>query len=304
MAVGRLAALLRRDRTDVVQTHLFYPSLLGLAAATVARTPTKLVTRHHSDFTTTFRRPVHRQLDRLQARWADRVLAASAAVKRDMVRYERVPAEKITVARYGYDFDRLRPRLSAADRDGLRDDLGGRDRTIVATIERLSLSKGHRYLFEAAAKLIIRHPELVFVLAGTGPLEADLRALAEQHGLGDHVKFLGWRADAWAVIEASDLVVHPTLHEAFCSVIIESMALERPLVATDIAAAPEQIDDGESGILVPSRDPDAIVDAVERVLAGRDAARRMGLEARRRVVERFNFPKMMALYESIYEELL
>lgn len=303
-ATLRLRRLLRQERIDVVQTHLFYPSLLGLVAAAGARTPVKLVTRHHSDFTTTFHHPIHRRLDRLQAMWADRVLAASDAVKRDMIRYERVPADKITVARYGYDFDRLRPHLRCDERERLRAELGGTDRVIVATIARLSPSKGHQYLFRAAARLIPRHPELIFVLAGTGPLRNHLEALAQQAGIADQVRFLGWRSDAWSIIEASDLVVHPTLHEAFCSVIVESMALERPLIATDIAAAREQIDDGETGVIVPPRDALAIEEAVERVLLQPARFQVMGVEARRRVVDRFNFPRMMAHYERIYEDVL
>jgi glycosyltransferase involved in cell wall biosynthesis len=304
MAALRLQVLLRREHIDLVQTHSFYPSLIGLIAATLAGTPAKLVTRHHSDFTTIFNRPIHRQVDRLQALWSDRTLAASAAVKRDMIRYEHVPEAKITVARYGYDFGLLRPRLSPAERDRMRDELGGRDRIIVATIARLSLEKGHRYLLEAATRLVRRRPQLLFVLVGTGPLDEELQRVARTSDLDGHVRFMGWRSDAWSIIEASDLVVHPTLHEAFCSVIVEAMALERPLVATDVAAAPEQIDDGQTGILVLGRDPSAIEAAIDRILSDSDAARRMGLEARRRVVERFNFPKMMGIYESIYDDVL
>lgn len=302
LAVARLAALLRSEQVDILQTHLFWPSLLGLAAGALARTPAKLVTRHHSDFTTTFERPVHRRLDRLQALWSDRVLAASAAVKRDMIRYESVPADRIVVARYGYDFTTLRPQLSQTRRAELRRQLGATDRTVVATVARLSESKGHRYLFEAMVGSIAAHPDLLLLLVGTGPLEADLRLLASELGIADHVRFLGWRSDATSIMEAADLVVHPSLHEAFCSVIIESMALERPLVATDVAAAREQIDHGETGLIVPPRDPRALRAAIEQVLADAEAASAMGRLARERVVERFNFPRMMALYERLYSE--
>jgi glycosyltransferase involved in cell wall biosynthesis len=304
VAVLRLRSLLRRERIDVVQTHLFYPSIIGLIAAAAAGTPVKLVTRHHSDFTTTFHHPVHRQLDRLQAHWADRVLAASDAVKLDMIRYEKVPPDKITVTRYGYDFNRLQPCLSSERRVLLRAQLGGHQRVIVATVARLSPSKGHRYLLQAARGLVARHPELIFVWVGTGPLRSELQALVDGAGLTDHVRILGWRDDAWSIIEASDLVVHPTLHEAFCSVIIESMALERPVVATDVAAAREQIDDNQTGLIVPSRNPEAIEAAVEQVLAHPEQSRRMGVDARASVVARFNFPKMMDLYESIYDDVL
>lgn len=304
MAVARLVRVLRAEQVDILQTHLFWPSLLGLSAGSIARTPVKLVTRHHSDFTTTFNRPIHRRLDRMQALWADQVLAASAAVKRDMIRYEKVPADRIVVTRYGYDFEALRPKLSPEHRAELRHELGGHDRTIIATIARLSPSKGHRYFFQALVELIKTYPELLVLLAGSGPLEADLRRLASDLGIGDHVRFLGWRSDVRSIIEASDLVVHPSLHEAFCSVIIESMALERPLVATDVAAAPEQVDHGETGLLVPPRDPEMLRVAIQEVLNNSDSASAMGGLARERVVDRFNFPRMMRLYEEVYRSAL
>ena len=100
------------------------------------------------------------------------------------------------------------------------------------------------------------------------------------------------------------VIVHASLHEAFCSVIIESMALGRPLVATDIAAAPEQVDDGESGLLVPARDGVTLAAAVVKLLEQPQWAAELGEEAQRRVRDRFNFPRMMQLYESIYDELL
>jgi glycosyltransferase involved in cell wall biosynthesis len=302
VAALKLRKLLRQERVDIVQTHLFDPSTIGLLAAAAARTPLKIVTRHHSDFTTLFRRPIHRRIDRLHAMNADRVMAASEAVKRSMVRYEGVPAEKITVARYGYDFTGLRPRLTPDRRRALREAVAGDDRLLIGTVARLSMEKGHEYLFEAIPEVARQFPDVCFVLVGTGPLDQQLRATVERRRIASHVKFLGWRSDAWDLIEAMDLMVHPTLHEAFCSVIIESLALERPLVATNVAAAPEQIDDTETGLLVPPRDPEAIATAIMQLLADRERAAEMGREARRRVNERLNFPRMMREYETCYLE--
>ena len=303
--VLRLVRLLRTEGIDIVQTHLFDPSVLGLVAGAVARTTSKIVTRHHSDFTTTFNRPWHRRLDRLQAMYADRVMAASAAVKRDMLQYERVADRKVTVARYGYDFDVLRPSLDAAARRALREDLcGDADRPLLLTVSRLSTSKGHRYLIDGMPRILQAAPNALFLWAGTGPLEDELRSELESRRLVDHVKFLGWRSDVPHLMESADVIIHASLHEAFCSVIIEAMALARPLVATNVAAAPEQIDDGETGLLVPGRDGVALAEATVRFLEDPEFAARTAAEAQVRVRERFNFPKMMRLYESIYEDLL
>jgi glycosyltransferase involved in cell wall biosynthesis len=303
-AVWRLTKIIRRERVDILQTHLFHPATVGLLAATVTRVPLRIVTRHHSDFTTVFRRPLHRRIDRWHALAADHVMAASHAVKRAMVRYEGVPEARIAVTPYGYDFTALCPRLTPEARAGLREHLGGDGSRLIATVARLSVEKGHEYLFRAIPAVVRAHPEARFLLLGTGPLREQLERLARDLGIDRHVEFLGWRSDALDVMEASDLVVHPTLHEAFCSVIIESMALERPLVATDVAAAPEQVDHGESGLLVPPRGPEALARGVLQLLDDPALAARLGREARRRVTERFNFPRMMREYEQLYEAWL
>lgn len=304
-ALSRLVSLLRRERVDIVQTHLFDPSVLGLIGGRLARRPVVLVTRHHSDFTTIFDKPVHRWLDRQQALRADLALAASEAVRRSMIDLEHVPADRIVVHRYGYDFEALRPRLAQAERAELRRELGvDGDGPLLAVIARLSVDKGHRYLFEALPSLRKTWPGLRVALAGRGPLREELESSAASLGLGDVVGFLGYRRDAQRIMEAADLVVHPTLHEAFCSVIIEAMALERPLVATAVAAAPEQVDQDETGILVPARDPAALSAAVASLLSDRERAAAMGMEARRRVVARFSFPEMMRLYEETYDDVL
>jgi len=303
--VARLAGLVRREDVDIVQTHLFDPSVVGLIAGRLGRARAVLVTRHHSDFTTLFHKPVHRWLDRQQAMRSDLVLAASEAVRRSMVDLEHVPRERIVVHRYGYEFDQLRPQLSSQARAAMRRDLGVDDEgPLLAVVARLSTSKGHRYLFEALPEIRTQWPGLRVVLSGTGPLRDEMGALVASFGLADCVSFLGWRSDAPRIMEAADLVVHPTLHEAFCSVIIEAMALERPLVATDVAAAPEQVDTGETGILVPARDPAALAAAIRTMLLDPARAAEIGVEARRRVVERFSFPRMMKLYEDTYDDVL
>jgi glycosyltransferase involved in cell wall biosynthesis len=299
-AICKLARLLRRERVDVVQTHLFEPTTVGLLAAKAAGTPVRVATRHHSDFTTVFRKPIHRCIDRWHTLAADKVMAASEAVKRAMVRYEGVPEEKIIVARYGYDFRTLRPHLTPDERFGLRESLGGDRGFLIGTVARLSIEKGHVYLLSAVPEVVRRCPDVRFVLVGTGPLRENLERMVDRLGIRRHVLFLGWRADSWDLMEAMDLVVHPTLHEAFCSVIIEGMALERPVIATDVAAAPEQIDHRETGLLVPPRDPCAIAAAVLELMGNPERAAALGREARRRVVERLNFPNIIKHYEQIY----
>jgi len=222
-----------------------------------------------------------------------------------MVELEHVPFEHIIVHHYGFEFEDLRPTLTTHERTGLRKTMGvDGDGPLLAVVARLSRDKGHRYLLEAIPRVRNEWPGLRVVFVGIGPLSDELVTLAAELGLSETVSFLGVRGDAHRIIEASDLVVHPSLTEAFCNVIIEAMALERPLVATDVSGASEQIDAGITGHLVPPGDPLALSAAILKILSDPEAAARMASEARRRVVQRFSFPRMMRIYEETYVSVL
>src|SRR5262249_39141979 len=125
-----LARILRREKIDIVQTHLVNPTAVGLLAAKIARSPLSILTRHHADFTTIFNKPVHREIDRLHALVADRVWSPSEYIAQCMVRYERIPRQRIHILPHGFDFALMQPRLSLARKRALRDELGGDDRLI------------------------------------------------------------------------------------------------------------------------------------------------------------------------------
>jgi glycosyltransferase involved in cell wall biosynthesis len=302
-AVLRLAKLLRGEGVDIVQTHGLEPSAVGLAAATAARTPARVLTRHHSDITTLMNKSFHRWVDRRQALWADRVVAVSEGIKQAMVAYEGVPADHISVVQYGYDFDVLRPVLGSDERARLRGEMGGDDRILVVTVGRMDWPKGHAYLLEAAPHVLAAQPDVVFVFVGDGPSRSDLEADVRRRGLTERVTFLGFRSDAWRLMEAGDLVVQATLTEGFSSVVMEAQALERPIVMTDVAGAREQVGD-DTGVIVPPRDADAIAGAVVSLAADPARRRALGEAGRRRVVERFNVDRWVARTEAVYDDVL
>jgi glycosyltransferase involved in cell wall biosynthesis len=303
-AVLRLASLLRRERVDIVQTHTVNPTTVGLLAAKLARTPLTILTRHHADFTTIFHKPVHREIDRLHALSADRLWSPSEYIKQCMVRYERIAPERIAVVPHGFDFSIMKPRLEQERRRALRESLGGDDKILIATIARLSVEKGHEYLLRAIPAIVRAYPNARFLFAGSGPRKEELERMIAELGIGEYVRLLGWRKDPWDVIEAMDLIAHPSLSEPFGIVFVESMALEKAVVTTGESAAPEIIDHGETGMILPPRDPDAMARAILELLADPARRRRMGEEARRRADAKYNFPKMMREYERCYDEWL
>ena len=291
VAVLRLAAWLRRSHVDVVQTHLIEGGIVGIAAARMARVPLVILTRHHTSEIEMVGTRLHAWCDRLLTRSADRVVVLSHAVKTHMVSREGAPAGKIDVIYQGFDFHTL--SATDDDRRRVRAELGLDGAFVIGCVARFFKTKGHQYLLAAARQLATEIPTLKVLLLGGGDRSA-IDAMVREHDLGDRVIFGGYRGDVPACMRAMDVVVHPSLTEAFCQTIVEALTAGAPLVVTDVAAASEVVTDGVTGLLVPPADPEAIASAVRRLHGDPAGARRMADEGRRSVVERFTIDRMVA----------
>ena len=136
--------------------------------------------------------------------------------------------------------------------------------------------KGHRYLLDAAPRILARCPSTVFVFAGRGDCEADLREQARHLGIATRVRFLGLRRDVPALLSTGDVFVQPSLSEGLSIAILEAMAAAKPVVTTRVGGNPELVADGETGLLVEPKDAGALAAAVIRVLTDAAEARRLG----------------------------
>ena len=289
-AILRLARWLRERRADVLQTHLFEAGLVGLAAARLARVPLAIVTRHHTDEMWIAGTRAHIAGDRLMAWWADRVVVLSHAVRAHMVAREGAPADKIDVIYQGFDFAAL--GATDGDRRRVRAELGLENCFVIGCVARFFKTKGHVHLVAAARRLVDQIPNLRVLLLGGGD-RRDVEEMVRANGLEDRVIFAGYRRDVPACLRAMDVVVHPSLTEAFCQTVVEALAAESPLVVTNVAAASEVVTDGVTALLVPPGDPDALAAAVARIHRDPAVGRRMAEAGRRSVTERFTIDRMV-----------
>jgi glycosyltransferase involved in cell wall biosynthesis len=289
-AALRLARWLRANGIDVLQTHLFDAGLVGLAAARLARVPLAIVTRHHMDEMWMAGTRAHVAADRLMARQAGRIVVLSQAVKRHMVAREGATADKIDVIYQGFDFAAL--RATDDDRRRVRVELGIDDAFVIGCVARFFKTKGHAYLLAAARQLARDIPNLKVLLLGGGD-RAGIDAMVRANGLDDRVIVAGYRRDVSACLRAMDVVVHPSLTEAFCQTVVEALAAQSALVATNVAAAPEVVSDGEHGLLVPPADAEALAAAVLRIYRDPAFGRRMAEAGQRSVTERFTIDRMV-----------
>jgi len=300
-AVVQLARLLRRARVDVMQTHLFDAGLVGLFAARLARTPVRVVTRHHLDESWLMGRRVHVALDRWMARSADVVVVPSRAVRDHMVSREGLSGDNIEVIYLGYDFAEL--TAGEEDREHIRRELGLGSSFVVGCVARFFKNKGHRYLFAACRELAAEITDLRLLLLGSGDREG-IEAMIREHGLDGRVVLAGYRRDIPACMRGMDLLVHPSLSESFGQVIVEAMAAGTAVVATEVGGVPEIVTHGETGLLVPPRDPGAIVRAVRELYRQPDLRRRLALAGRESVRARFSIERMVDLQLRCYHRWL
>jgi len=294
--VPAFARELRRARPSVFHAHLSWPfaAKYGLVAALLARVPAVVTTLQlFPDFR--LRRTTAIQ-GRLIAGRVGRCIAVSHHIARRLRENLHWPAHKIEVIHNAVQTERFGHSADSA----VRAALSGAGRPILLTVARLDSQKGHDVLLRAIAQV----PDAQLVLAGDGPERAALESQASALGLGDRVRFLGHRTDVSQLLAASDVFVLPSLYEGSSLAVLEAMAAMRPVVSTAIGGTDELILHGESGLLVPPANPDALALALREVLASPQLRTRFAASARLRVEQRFSASVMAERVSCVYEDLL
>jgi glycosyltransferase involved in cell wall biosynthesis len=169
---------------------------------------------------------------------------------------------------------------------------------------RLAPEKDVATLLRAARHVATVRPQFRLAIAGSGPCEAELKDLAAKLRVEGVVEFLGEVRDMPALLRRASLFVLPSITEGLPLTVLEAMACGLPVVATSVGGTPEAVDDGVSGLLVPSGDAAALADALLRVHSNADEVRAMGLAGRRRVQALFDVRSMVLQYESTYRQVL
>jgi glycosyltransferase involved in cell wall biosynthesis len=174
---------------------------------------------------------------------------------------------------------------------------------VVLSVGRFVPFKGYAHLLAAAALVREQRPDVHFILVGDGELRAELEAQARGLALEASVHFTGWRDDVPELLALADVFVLPSLGEHFGRVLIEAMAMEKAVVATDGGGVPEVVTAGESGVLVPPAQPAALARAVVALLRDPGWSARLAVAARRRVEAEFDRSRHAAAVARLYGEL-
>jgi glycosyltransferase involved in cell wall biosynthesis len=301
-AVVRIAAALRGAGIDLFHTHGGVAGLYGRLAAKKAGIPAVVHTLHGIHYLH-YRNPLLKWafivLERRLSRFTDAVIFVSQADLRKGMKLRLAPAGKARLIRNGIDPAGIIPGF---DRAAKKSQLGSDGRPLVVAVSRLHRQKGLKYLLRAVPLIREEIPAVKVVIAGGGPLESKLASAMKRLRIGESATLLGERKDAREVLAAADVFVLPSLWEGLPYVLVEAAALGKPIVATDIDGVREVVRSGETGVLVPPRDPGGLAAALILLLRDRDLAGKLGERARRDIPSAFALERMVRETEALYLE--
>src|SRR5256885_11898273 len=296
-----LLELIDSKQIDVLHLHGYGATTFGRMAGALRRIP--VILHEHANLTST---PWYQKIaDRMLEPYTDSVLAVSQSTAEFVINARLIPATKVKVVYLGAPLDEFGRARSADEIAKARHELGiTPDAFAVGTITRLHESKGNSFLVEAAAQVLRERPHARFVLVGEGPLLPDLQSLAARLGLGDRFLFVGFRRDIAATLSAFDLSVFPSLWEGTPLTAFETLAMGKPIVATDADGLLDVLTPDHDALIVPRRDAAALAAKIVWAMDRPEERARLGAAARltsRQYDIRTFVRKMERLYMLLHE---
>lgn len=307
-----LARILQEGTFDLLHTHGMLVNILGRWAARglpeVASVSTVHLTRNLWGPVRVggWRQALKNRLyyapvDNWTSRWNDRVIAVSRAVRDDLVA-QGYRAEQITVIPNGIELEGY--RAPEGGRKRIRAELGiPPEAFLVGSLARLSPQKDLPTLVEAFLELRREHPEAWLLVAGTGPLEGEIRDLVRSRGIEDRFLMLGFRSDVPALLAACDVFALSSRWEGLPLSVLEAMAAGRPVVATKVPGTMEAMVHGQTGLLVEIGDGPGLGRSLARLAADPEARRSLGEGARRRAESEFSVARTTGSHLELYQQL-
>ncbi len=302
--IRALRQLQREQAFDMVHLHTSIDTWVAALAFGFRHTAPRplLIRTRHSDHAVRSD-PVHRWL---YGRVIDHVVLSSAALRvplAGLIDSGVLSPERTTVIHSSVDIERFNPDSVSGAAVRAELDLG--ERFCIGLVGRISEEKGHDLLLQILPDLIRIRPNICCVFAGTGPQEETLRASVHRQGLSDYVRFAGFRSDMPAVIAALDLVVAPSRWvESSPGVVKEAMAMRKPVVAAAVGGVAEIVEDQRSGRIVPREQATALLEALHQLINDKELCRRLGDQARTRVVAQFSDVHLVDHTLQLYERLM
>jgi glycosyltransferase involved in cell wall biosynthesis len=298
-AFWKLKDIINQFKPDIIHTHNTNALFDGFLGAVISRVPVNIHTDHARKFPDKKRYMI--------AEWAisnfiDKIIAVSEETKTNLMRYEHISGDKIIIVNNGIDGTKYDITI---DIDKKKKELGLEGFEFVIGLGvRLTEQKGITYLIKAAPYVLAKHPQTVFIIAGQGFLLDSLKDEARMLNLDRNFIFLGPRLDLPEILQVLDLYVLPSEWEGLPLVILEAMAAKKTIIATDVGGNSVAIINGQSGILVPPKNPQALAEQICLLIENKGKRYTLAQNAYERFYSMFEVKHMVREYEKIYEQTL
>lgn len=284
---------------DILHTSLFYANFFGRIAALTRKIPI-IITEERSMY---YEKNIyHVWIDRLLARFTDKIIVCSMSVLNFTMMQEKIPFEKFYLIYNGVDeeiFSISSAKLELRRRYGFSE-----DQFIIGTVGSIIPKKGHRFLIEAAKCFCAQIPNSKILIVGEGVIKKELEELVQKENLTDFFVFMGARKDIPELMKIMDVFVLSSLQEGFPRVLVEAMYMGLPVIASSVSGVPELILDGESGFLVPPGNSKSICEKILVLNSNNDLRSKMGTKARERIQEHFLSKHYLNKLEALYDDLV
>lgn len=303
LALRELVSLIKTRKYTIVHTHNTKAGFIGRLAAKLTGTPIIVHTIHGFAFhryESWLRKRLFIILEHIAANFSDKLISVSTPLKEwglglgigKEAQYCVIP-DGIEIEKFcidGKDIEKTRSEWGIKETD-----------LVVGMVAKLWRGKGHLTLLAAMPLIIEQVPNVKFLIVGEGYLRSELEAIALKRGLKDYIIFTGFRRDIPLLTATFDIAVLPSLFEGLGRVILEAMALGKPVVASNVGGIPEVVDNGVNGFLVPPEDKEALAKAISKLLKDQELRQEMGEKAKRSITDKFAAERMVKEIQKVYD---
>lgn len=295
----KLIKIIKLVKPHIVHTHNLNASIDGIVASVFAKVPVKIHTDHARKFPDRLK---YMAAERLLSVFIDKIVAVTNETKTNLIRYEKISSDKITVISNGINGEEYDIHI---DVDKKKREMGLQGfKHVVGLGVRLTAQKGIVHLIHAAPAVLREFSHTAFIVAGKGGLLDSLKFEVEKAGVEKNFFFLGPRLDMPEILQILDLYVLPSEWEGLPLVLLEAMAARRAIIATDVGGNSMAIKHGESGYLVAAKDPAALANKIIKLLGNDKMRESLSKYAYSKFSSEFSVERMVADYEKIYQKEL
>ncbi|MCT7990056.1 glycosyltransferase family 4 protein [Laspinema olomoucense] len=283
---------------DLIHTHLFHADIYGSTLTKITRNCPLVSTKHGFDPWRV--KPLYAFLNRIAASQQQQIITVSKAIGEWLVKTEKLPVAKMRVIPNAIEIENIQPITKHTK------ELVNLSKPIIGTVSRLLHQKGVHVLLDAFAKCLGKHPQASLVIVGDGLYRHQLEKQVRLLGIAKNTHFLGYiqQPRLSAVFSEFDIFAFPTFGEGFGLVLLEAMAVSKPVVASNVMAIPEIVIDGQTGLLVPPDNADALAQGLLKLIENPSLCQQFGSAGRQRLEQEFTVDRMVQKTIAVYDEVL